>query len=440
MRKEIGLSIILLFAFYQAHSQDTNVWSLNKCIKYAIENNLQIKQQEIAVQQAKNNITQAKMAFLPTLSGSMNHGMNWGRSVNLQDLEIVKNKLSQSTSANLSASLNIFDGFVKHNSLKSEKKSLEINIQNVEKQKNDISISIAQAYLQILLSEKILETASESYKSIEAQVERTKKLVDAGSQAYSTLLEVQAQLGTEKVQLVAAENDVRTNYIALKQLLDLRNSETFNIITPNLSNLISYFDGRDIESIYSKSLGLPQIKSAEISLEKSRIDYKIQKGRAYPSVSFSAGYGTYYSDNSQAAFFRQFNDNKNPSVSFGLSIPILNGWQSNTAIRNARLNVKNAEIELKIKHQTLYKEIQQAFNNALSSYEKMRASEQTMKSSQESFDYVEKKFSVGLLNGTDYTVSKANLFKAKSDYYQSVYQYIFQTKILDFYTGTPITL
>ena len=104
------------------------------------------------------------------------------------------------------------------------------------------------------------------------------------------------------------------------------------------------------------------------------------------------------------------------------------------------MEIKNSEIDLKLKHQTLYKEIQQAFNNALSAFEKMRASEQTMKSTQESFDYVEKKFSVGLLNGTDYTVSKANLFKAKSDYYQSVYQYIFQTKILDFYTGTPLQL
>lgn len=440
MRKEIALSIISIFFFCQGSAQDKIEWSLEKCINYAIENNLQIKQQEIAVQQAKNNIIQAKMAFLPSLNSSINHGMNWGRSVNLQDLEIVKNKLSQSTSANLSSSVNVFDGLVKQNNLKSEKKSLEITLQNVEKQKNDISISIAQAYLQILLSEKILETAAESYKSIQTQAERTKKLVDAGSQAYSAFLEIEAQLGTEKVQLVAAENDVRANYLALKQLLDIQNNNDFAISTPDISPLISSFDGRDVDNIYDRSLGLPQIKSAEISLEKSKIDYKIQKGKAYPSLSFSAGYGTYYSDNSQAAFFRQFNDNKNPSISFGLSIPIFNGWQNNTAIRNARLNVKNAEIDLRIKHQTLYKEIQQAYNNALSSYEKMKASEQTMKSSQESFNYVENKFSVGLLNGTDYTVSKANLFKAKSDYYQSVYQYIFQTKILDFYTGIPIRL
>lgn len=440
MRKKIELTFLILFLCSLVYGQEKNVWSLEKCINYAIENNLQIKQQENAVQQAKNNITQAQLSFLPTLSGSMSHGMNWGRSVNLQDLEIVKNKLSQSTSANLSASLNIFEGFSKHNNLKSVKKSLDITIQNVEKQKNDISISIAQAYLQILLSEKIRQAADESYKSIESQVERTKKLVDAGSQAYSTLLEIQAQLGSEKVQLVAAENDVRTNYLALKQLLDLQNDEVFNIIIPDISNLISFFDGREIEDIYHRSLGLPQIKAAEISLEKSRIDYKIQRGRTYPSISLNAGYGTYYSDNSKTAFFKQFNDNKNPSVSFGLSIPIFNGWQNNTAIRNARLEIKNSEIDLKLKHQTLYKEIQQAFNNALSAFEKMRASEQTMKSTQESFDYVEKKFSVGLLNGTDYTVSKANLFKAKSDYYQSVYQYIFQTKILDFYTGTPLQL
>ena len=136
----------------------------------------------------------------------------------------------------------------------------------------------------------------------------------------------------------------------------------------------------------------------------------------------------------------QFNENRNPSISFGLSIPIFNNWQSNTAIKNARLGVRNAEIEVRNTEQILYKEIQQANSDALGYYERYKASSQSVKAMEESFRYVQQKFDLGVLNATDYTVAKTNLFKAQSEFYQAKYQYVFQLKILDFYKGIPITL
>ena len=415
-------------------------WTLEKCIRYAAENNLQIKQQSLMVQQAENNVLQSKLDFVPSVSGSVSHNMSWGRSVNLQDLEIIENKLSQSTSANLSASMNLLEGLSKFNTLKSNKTQLEIYNYEVEKLKNDISINITQAYLQVLLAQQMEKTAAESYKSVEEQVERTRKLVDAGSQAYSTLLEIQSQLGTEKVQWVTAQNDVRSNLLTLKQLLDLSPDTPFDIYVPDTENFSMELQTENLNSIYNSALDLPQIKSAELALEKSRLDLKIQKGQAYPVVSLSAGYGSYYSNSQEKAFFSQFNDNRNPSLGFSLRIPVFNNWRTNTSIRNARLNVKNYELDLEIKHQNLFKDIQQAYNDALSAYEKYKAAEQNIDSSQESFSYVEKKFDLGMLNGTDYTVSRTNLFKAQSEFYQAKYQYIFQLKILDFYKGVPLTL
>ena len=415
-------------------------WTLEKCIRYAAENNLQIKQQSLMVQQAENNVLQSKLDFVPSVSGSVSHNMSWGRSVNLQDLEIIENKLSQSTSANLSASMNLLEGLSKFNTLKSNKTQLEIYNYEVEKLKNDISINITQAYLQVLLAQQMEKTAAESYKSVEEQVERTRKLVDAGSQAYSTLLEIQSQLGTEKVQWVTAQNDVRSNLLTLKQLLDLSPDTPFDIYVPDTENFSMELQTENLNSIYNSALDLPQIKSAELALEKSRLDLKIQKGQAYPVVSLSAGYGSYYSNSQEKAFFSQFNDNRNPSLGFSLRIPVFNNWRTNTSIRNARLNVKNYELDLEIKHQNLFKDIQQAYNDARSAYEKYKAAEQNMASSQESFSYVEKKFDLGMLNGTDYTVSRTNLFKAQSEFYQAKYQYIFQLKILDFYKGVPLTL
>ena len=179
---------------------------------------------------------------------------------------------------------------------------------------------------------------------------------------------------------------------------------------------------------------------AEFALEKSKTDYKIQKGAAYPSISVSAGYGTYYSDSREGAFFSQFEDNRNPSLGFGMSIPIFNGWRSNTSIRNARLNVKSAELELEKSRQNLYKEIQQACNDAVNAYAKLDAAQKNVEMAEESFKNTESKFNLRMVNGTDYTVARANLFKAQSEYYQNKFQYIFQLKILDFYRGIPIKL
>lgn len=366
--------------------------------------------------------------------------MNWGRSVNMQDLQIIENKLSQSTSASLRASVNLFEGFQKENDLKSKKVLQEISMQDVGRIKNQISIEISKAYLQILLSKEILQTANQSLESVKQQAERTSKLVDAGSVAYSSLLEIEAQLATERVQVVNAQNQLNNSLLALKQLLDLTREPDFDVDSPNLDLIIDSFTGEPVDKLFELSMNLPEIKSAKLNYQNSNIQLSIAKGKSYPSVSFSAGYGTSYSDSRGTNFLDQFDENRNPSIGFGLSIPIFNSWQSNTAIKNARLGVRNAEIEVRNKEQVLYKEIQQANSDALGYYERYKASLQNVKAMEESFRYVQQKFDLGVLNATDYTVAKTNLFKAQSEFYQSKYQYVFQLKILDFYKGIPITL
>ena len=440
MRISKLLTISVFFIAICSSINAQEIWTLQRCLEYAKENNLQIKQQEIQIQQSQNNLLQSKLDFLPTISGSMGHNMNWGRSVNLQDLEIITNKLSQSTSLNFSGSLTIFDGLANVNTLKSSKVQLEISQGQIEKLKNEITISITRAYLQVLLSKEIEKTAQQNFLSIQEQVERTRKTVNAGSQPYTALLDMEAQLAQERLQLVNATNSVESNLLTLIQLLDLEYTMAFMTDAPDLDYLTSEFGEKSVNSIYAKALDLPQIKIAELELSKSKLQYKIQKGGALPQIRVSAGYGTFYSDGQSQAFFSQFNDNKNPSLGFNLSIPIFNGWRYNTNTRNARLNVKSTEIELKRTQNNLYKEVQQAYIDAKASYQKMIASEQNMKASQESFSITEKRFNLGMLNGTDYTVAKANLFKAQAEYYQNKFQYILLLKILDFYNGIAITL
>lgn len=424
-----------------------DVWTLEKCINYAWENNLQIKQQNIAVEQSENELYRSKLDFIPSFSGSMGHNLNWGRSVDLKNLEIIQNQLSQSTSASINSSITLLDGLSKLNTLKSNKTSLSISIQEVEKLKNEISISITKAYLQVLLSQQILTTTNENFLSITEQRDRTKILVEAGSQPYTSLLDLESQLASERLQVVNAQSTLITNTLTLMQLLDLEFSEDFTVFVPeNIDIVLESYRREAVDSVYEVATDLPRIKSAELSLEKSRYDLKLAKGKLYPSISMNASYGTYFSststqpDKSYYPFFMQMKDNINPTLGFGLSIPIFNNWSISTNVKNAKLAVESKKIELKIRHQNLYKEIQQSIVDADSYYQKVLASETNLRSIEESFRYTEQKFNIGAVNSTDYIVSKTNLFKAQSDYYQAKYQFVFQLKIIDFYKGIPITL
>jgi outer membrane protein len=434
--RTISSFIFLIIATLSLKAQGE--WSLEKCINQSFENNLQVKQQKIYIEKNENTLYESKLSYIPNFNGSVSHGINWGKSVNINDLKI--SDYSQSTNASINASINLLDGLSKINTVKSNRKSVDISIQEVEKIKNELSISITKAFLQVLLSKEILTATEANFKSISEQRDRTKKLVDAGSKAYSTLLDIESQMATERVQLVTASNNLKTNKLSLLQLMDMPYSEEFDIIAPSLENEIPSMTMESIDSIYSIAVFLPQIKTAELNLEKSKIDLSIAKGRFYPTISFSASYGTYFSTTVDKAFLTQFNENRNPYIGFGLNIPIFNSWSVATNVRNARLTVANSEIELKDKHQTLYKNIQLAVADAVAFYQKYIASEANLKAMEESFRYVEQKFNVGTLNSTDYTVSKANLLKAQSEYYQAKFQYIFQLKIIDFYKGTPISL
>ena len=423
-----------------------DIWSLEKCIEYAWSNNLSIKQQNIEVSKSETQLLQDRLDFLPDLNVSFGHNLNWGRSVDLQNLEIIHNKLSQSTSASANASIYLLDGLSKLYGIKSSRTSLEISIQEVERLKDEISVSIARSYLQILLAKEVLAAAEESFNSLEKQRDRTRLLVEAGSQPYTALLDIESQLASERVQVVTAENRVKTSTLALQQLLDLQYDPDFQIMVPDIDYTIQKYTGYNIDEIYAGALSMPVIQSARLALTKGELDLKSAKGQFYPKISLAASYGTFYSsstfapDGSVYPFFEQFRDNINPSISIGLSIPIFNDWNVKTNVRNARQAKESLELDLRTKEQTLYKDIQTAVTEAETYYRQMEAAEANVSSMQESFRYVEEKFNAGALNSTDYTVARANLLKSRSEYLQAKYQFIFQLKIIDFYKGIPMSL
>lgn len=438
----LALAALLLpcLSTAQEMGKPAEKWSLEKCISYAREHNLQIRQMQQDIEIARNNVTGSKMEYLPSVNASMGHNMSWGRSVNLNDLEIVENKLSQSSSMNLSASVPLFEGMRKLNTLKSSFKQLEIANVNIEALEDEISISIARGYLQVLLNMEMEKSADANFNSLQAQVRKTEDLVNSGSQPYSALLEMKSQLANGNVQLATARNNTSTALLELAQMLNLPDSASFEIEVPQEADSDTASLAATLQETVEAASNHPNIRKAKLALEQSRLQHKIQKGAALPTLSLSAGYGTYYSDSQNSAFFTQFNNNRNPSVGLSLSIPIFNNWRNSISIRNARANVVKSEIGVDMAGQQLEKQIRLAYNEAQGSYEKLKAAQANKEAAKESFSQTEEKFNLGMVGATDYSVAKANLLKAESEYIQCKYQYIFQQKILDHYRNLPLTL
>lgn len=439
-------AILIMLIFIQDTPSAKDRWSLQECIERAWASNLSVRKQDIETAICRNELNRSRMDFLPKLDITVGHSLDWGRSVDLQNLEIIRNRLSQATSASWNASAYLLDGLSRIYNLRRSRINLEMSVQETERIRREISISVLECYLKILLSTEILSTAKESFRSISEQRERTIMLVEAGRQPHSSLLEIESQLASERVQVVIAENQVKSDMLALQQLIDIPYSSRFTIVIPSPDALERNLNPGNTEEIYLQAQSMPAIRNAALAVERSKIDLKKAKGQYFPRISVTASYGSFYSsstlapDGSVYPFFRQFRDNINPTVSFGISIPLFNGLATMSGIKNAELEKRSMETEFRIRQQALYREIQSAVLDAEKYCMEMEAASANMESMKELFRCVEEKFNSGILNGTDYTVAKTNLIKARSEYIQAKYRFIFQMKILDFYKGLPFTI
>ena len=289
------------------------------------------------------------------------------------------------------------------------------------------------------------------------QIEKTRKLVEAGSVARGNLLQIEAQAAQEELQLINIRNQLETSFLNITQLLELGSPEGFEIVTPQISIDTNGVISGNIDEIFATAMGnRPEIKSSELKLTASEYDMKIAKGTRSPRLSMSHSFSTGYSDirkkllgidpvtsapiYGKYSFADQVNDNINYGIGLSLNIPILNGWQVNKNIANSRLALENSQYALEATKKQLYKSIQQAYTDAIAALKKYNASIKAVASSEESFRYTEQKFNVGLVTPIDYNAGKTQLLNAQSDLSQAKYEYIFKTKVLDFYKGLPINL
>lgn len=449
------------------------MWTLEECIVYARENNIRLKQQELDTRFMENNLFKSKMDLLPDINATASQNYSYGRALDETTYEFTENQEVASTNVNFNSRVTLFNGFQQINIIRQEQFNLMASLQRLEQFKNNLSLNIASAYLQILFSVELLEIAENQLEVTNLQVDRTTRLVDAGSLPRGSLFEIQSQAAAEEVQIINARNQLDIDYLNLAQLLDLDTLDSFAIYTPEFGDIGEDEIMHTPREIFETALNvLPEIKVAGYNLKSAEKGLAIARGGRYPSLYMGLSYGTGYSDIRQRVisteevtlpvgqtingvpvtttseipvfgnypFADQMGDNASTVISFSLNVPIFNGWMVNNSISNSKLNVLNEKYELENTEKDLYKEIQQAYADALGARKKYVASAKALEAMKESFKYTEQKYEVGLVNAFDYNAAKNQLSRTESDLLQAKYDYIFRTKILDYYRGIPITL
>jgi outer membrane protein len=447
MKKVFSL-ILAITLFTNAYPQKK--WSLEECINYAYENNLQIKRMELNVQYSKNNYTQSKLNTLPNLNGQWGHSFNSGKTLdNIQSPPVYVTSSFWGGGVGLSSDLTVFSGLTIINDIKQKKYKFLQSQSDLEKTKNDIALNMTIAYLNILFAKENVEVAKSKLEVTSLQAERTKKLMEVGNVAQGEYFAIKAQESNDKVLLVNQLNNLDIAYLDLTQLLDLDSTGGFEIVIPEHLEVELIAPPQSVDTIYNKAVNyLPQIKSAEYELKSAQKDYCIAWGQVSPRLGISGGLSSNYSETapnltnpgSDYAYKDQLKDFLNQQFTIGVSVPIFNHWQVKTGISNAKLGVSNAQMALDQAKLALYKEIQQAHADALAAMEEYSSSLEAVKSNQEAFKYAQQKLDVGLMNSVDFNVTKNNMITAESALIQAKYKYIFRLKILDFYMGNPIVL
>jgi outer membrane protein len=443
--KPLMIASAVLFTL-GASSQD-KLWTLEDCINYALDSNINIKKQVLMVESQKAQLLQDQLMLLPDLNAGATHGYNWGQTIDRYTNEFATTRV-QSENFYLGAQLNLFQGLRQINSISRSKLDFAARQYDLDLMMDDISIAVAGYYLDILYSQELLAVAREQKLITQQQVNRMEKMVEAGTLARGDLLNIEAQLATEELQIVEAENRLTLAYLSLQQIIDKPYSPDFRIEVPELKPIEAPQVVLTAQNVYSVALTRrPEIKSAEMRVASAQKGISIAKGYQSPTLGFNGTWATGYSGlstdpltNEVIPWTNQVDNNQNKSLQLNLQVPIFNGWQVRTAISQAKIAKEEADLSLRQAKLDLDKKIQQAYADAIAALKNYNASEKKVDAQQEAFKYSEQKLGVGLVTAVEYNETKKNLTVAESDLLQAKYRFIYTSTVLDFYMGKPITL
>ena len=439
MKKSVILSALVL-ACVQGVAQP-KVWTLDECIDHALEHNINVRQSSLNVQQKEIDLNTAQGRRLPGLSASGSESLSFGRGLTADNT--YTNSNTSSTSFNLGMDVPVFQGMQITNGIKMGRLDLEAAMADLDKAKDDVRVAVAQAYVQILYSQELLKVAVLQEEHDEMLLYRMEEMKGVGKASSSDVAAQQATLAQSKVSRTQAEANLSIAVLDLTQLLELPSPEGFAIAAPQSEDFATDLLMKP-DAIYAQAVGIkPAVLSAELALDRADLAIESAKGAYMPSLSLSAGLGSNYYTSSKmdyGAFSEQMRNNFSQYIGLSLNVPIFTRFSTRNNLRTAKLNKINQQLQVENVKKALYKEIQQAYYNALNSQAKYKGSIGASHSAYEHYRLTEEKYLNGKAGIAEYNDAKNNYLRAESDLLRSRYECLFQTRLLDFYRGEEIIM
>jgi outer membrane protein len=434
----LTISLLSVLHFYELSAQ-AKKWTLEDCINYAVSNNIGLKRQRLLTETAEVNFFKSKMDVLPSVNLGSDASIQYGRSIDpisngVTFLQNFRNGYS------LSSSIRLFNGFTTLNTISANKFMLKAGLENEKIARNTLIIDIMGQYYQVLYS-KGLESASKMQLDLsEKQLFRITKMVETGREAVSKQYEIESQVSADRLSYTIALNTASQAITTLKQTLQLEPGSEFDILIPELNNIIITDASYSPDSIYTiASQTLPRLRAIEYELKASKRQIAAARGNLAPSLSVGAqlftGFYTLLNDtSSHKPYSTQMKDNFGQAIGVSLNIPIFNNYSTARSIRLAKINRKDMELKLEQEKNNLYIDIENACLNYNRGKDEFAAAVANYDFNVKSFNAVEKKFESGLVDVTSYSVAKTTLFKADTEALRTKLQLLIRKLSIQFYS------
>lgn len=435
-QKLVWLAWVLV---WPATGLNQEVWSLDDCIHHAREHHIPLRQQQLRATLAGYDLQEARWQLFPSAGISASQTNRFGRSVDPLTYEF---STEDSRGAVLStwSDLTLFSGFRGITTIRKKQLDLEIQLARLDQAKNNLDLLVTRTYLEALFQKERVQSAQEQAALTGQLTEQARKLIEAGALTRQALLDLQAQLGRDNMELVEAQNDHDLALLSLAQVLNLDEPERLHIREPGEEDLLPAILP-DPKELFSQAQGrLPQIRASALEVQRAEKDLRLAQGAQMPSLTMTTGWGTGYSDQITDAlsgnimgFRDQLRFTSTTYLRFGLQIPVFDGLSGWNRIREAKIMITDRELALEAEKQGVKKEIEMSYAASRAALAALEAGQLSVDASREAFSHAEQRFSLGMITLTDLEVTKNNLKKAQAEWLHAKYRYIFNLRILDFY-------
>jgi outer membrane protein len=447
MKKFYFLLALLLFSKISLGQQyDISRLTLQESIDIALENNINLQRSELNLLNIEAGLLEARGNVFPSLTFGVAPQVRWGRNINPVTNLFETRRIG---AVNLFANTNVtlFAGRQISNSITQAKVQSEAGRLDVEASRNDITLTVINFFVNVVFAKEQVNIATSQLATSVEQLDRTTRLVEAGSLPIGNRLDLEAQKATSELELINSRNNLRLAKLNLSQLLQIPFRDEFDVEFPDLQAEDYAIEEVNVDHIFAVALEtMPQIRAAELDVKSAEIGQRIARGAFYPTLGIGGNVFSNYIDQPSFPrpeidpFFRQIENNLAQQLSLNLSIPVFSNFRNTAGVQRANIQKRLSELQQIETTNNLLQDIETAFTNATAARQSYRSSLVRVSSLEEAFRMVQQRFNVGAVNSVDFQVAQNNLFNAQADLLNAKYEYIFRVKVLDFYLGNPITL